>query len=100
MLPGNFGRPTNLASVTHGEYPMRIISTITLNKTTAAFFAAFLALPLASIQSAKAQNPESRDVAMQNCIATAQRQFPDSDTQSSARVSVYKACMTKAGHRP
>ena len=73
-------------------------------KTTNAviLFAAFLALPLlATAPTANAQNPRaSREAAMQNCIATAQRQFPDSDKQNNARVSVYKACMTNAGHRP
>jgi hypothetical protein len=80
---------------------MDITNAVTLNKSTA-LFAAFIVLPLlAATTMANAQNPRgSRESAMQNCIATAQKQFPDSDKQNNARVSVYKACMTSAGHRP
>ncbi len=78
---------------------MRSTKAVTFGK--AAFLVAFLAIPFAAAPTAHAQQaPEAnRDAAMQTCIAAAQKQFPDSDTQSSARVSVYKACMTRAGFR-
>ena len=78
---------------------MSIANAATLNKS----IALFVALPLlAAAPAANAQNPAktNREAAMQSCIAAAQRQFPDSDKQNNARVSVYKACMTNAGHRP
>ena len=78
---------------------MSIANAATLNKS----IALFVALPLLAAADGKRTEPsqdEPRSGHAEAASRPAQRQFPDSDKQNNARVSVYKACMTNAGHRP
>ena len=75
-----------------------------MNDVKKYFIAATLGLTaIAFASQASAQNTAQRDAAIAECIAKAQKEYPDSAPGGDAganRTAVYKSCMASKGQNP